>query len=150
MTYDNVWLVDFEFRQPQGERPTVICGVYHNVQSGETLKYWQDSMQPPPLGRNDCMVAYYASAEVSVFLAEGWQLPNHIVDFYAEFSTLHNGYTPFGRGLTGALSHYGLSHIAVDEKEALRGLAIRGIIRSAKAHPLSHGNLWRVPQRSVG
>jgi hypothetical protein len=44
-----VILEDFEFISPSGERPDVVCGVFHNLGTGQTTRLWRDQLgdQPP-------------------------------------------------------------------------------------------------------
>lgn len=67
--FREVWLVDFEFSAPPGERPAVVCLVAWEVHSGQKLRLWQDAlyaMEGPPYAVNadTLFVAYYASAEM--------------------------------------------------------------------------------------
>jgi DNA polymerase I len=43
--YREVWLVDFEFSAPPGERPTPVCLVAREFRSGRTLRLWQDDLR---------------------------------------------------------------------------------------------------------
>ena len=130
--FRNVWLVDFEFHQPVGERPEVICIVAREFRTGRTLRHWLDElgeMSAPPFscGEDTLFVAYYASAELGCFLSLGWQLPVRVLDLFTEFRCLTNGIsTVAGAGLLGALAHYGLGAIDSAEKSDMRELAQRG------------------------
>jgi hypothetical protein len=73
-------------------------------------------------------VAYFASAEMSCFLALDWAMPVNLVDLYAEFSLITSGLpAPCGRGLLGACTYFhipaGVSELYKDE---MRDLAQRG------------------------
>lgn len=62
--YREVWLVDYEFRAPPGERPTPVCLVARELRSGRTLRFWEDDLrgrrEPPyPTGPDSLLVAYY-------------------------------------------------------------------------------------------
>jgi DNA polymerase I len=130
--FNEVWLYDFEFSQEDGERPRPICLVAHEMKSATTLRVWESELlrlrRPPfDLGRDNLFVAYYASAELNCHLALGWVLPTNVLDLYAEFRCMANGLpTPEGRGLLGALAWFGLDHLDVTEKQAMRELALRG------------------------
>ncbi|MBZ5499136.1 MAG: DNA polymerase I [Acidobacteriia bacterium] len=132
MDYREVWIVDFEFAAPAGERPAPICMVAWDIVSGRKIRLWQDDLEkleaPPYPITGDClMVAYYASAEIGCHLALGWAAPINILDLYVEFRCTTNGReTPRGRGLLGALAWFGLDSIAAVEKESMRQLALRG------------------------
>jgi hypothetical protein len=130
--FREVWLCDFEFSAPCGERPTPVCVVAREFRTGRTLRFWRDEltgMSRPPFGIGpDCLfVAYYASAELGCFLALDWPAPARILDLYAEFRRLTSGLTvPCGNSLLGALSWFGLDGLAAVEKDSMRELAQRG------------------------
>jgi DNA polymerase-1 len=131
--YDQLWCGDFEFRQEQaGDRPTPVCFVAKELRSGRLIRLWQDDllrMQKSPFAVNDrtLFVAYYASAELTCFLALGWTLPVRILDLYPEFRCRTSGLaTPCGSGLLGALAWYGLDSIDAAEKDSMRELVLRG------------------------
>jgi hypothetical protein len=72
-------------------------------------------------------IAFYASAELSCFLALGWPLPVRILDLYPEFRCRTSGLsTPCGSGLLGAMAWYGLDAIDAAEKDSMRELVLRG------------------------
>lgn len=129
--FREVWLADFEFRAPPGERPTPVCLVAREYRSRRTIRLWADELvhlQEPPfsIGPDALFVAYFASAELGCFLALGWPLPTRILDLYAEFRCRTSGLpVPCGNGLLGALAYFGLGAIEAAEKEAMRALAMR-------------------------
>ncbi|MDA1052709.1 MAG: DNA polymerase [Planctomycetota bacterium] len=131
-SFRQVWLVDFEFTAPPGERPTPICMVAREYHTGRTMRLWADALASSDAApfRTDVealFVAYFASAELSCFLALGWPMPARILDLFTEFRCLTNGHqTVAGNGLLGAMAHYGLSAIDSAEKSEMRDLAIRG------------------------
>lgn len=129
--YSQVWHVDFEFCQPDGERPTPICMVARELRTSRLFRFSTDDLlrSAPPfvLDKNTLFVAYYASAELGCFLALGWPMPERILDLYAEFRCFTSGRdVPNGRGLLGALSYFGLDAIEAAEKDSMRQLAMRG------------------------
>jgi hypothetical protein len=131
-TFREVWLVDFEFCAPPGERPIVVCLVACERRSGVKLRIWQDElrgMDRPPYAVDEgaLFIAYYASAEMGCHLALGWPLPINVLDLFTEFRNATNGLPlPCGAGLLGALAWYGLDSIEAAEKESMRHLAQRG------------------------
>lgn len=128
-SYGQVWLVDFEFQQLDGERPIPVCMVGRDFKSGQLLRLWQDELDEAPFAcdHNSLFIAYYSSAEWGCHLALGWPLPSRILDLYAEFKCLTSGKTtPCGSGLLGALSYFGLDGITSVEKDAMRNLVMRG------------------------
>lgn len=130
--YREIWFCDFEFFQPDGEHPEVLCMVARELRSRRTIHFWNDELRkmrrsPIPTGADVLFVAYYASAEMNCYLALGWPLPETVVDLYAEFRNLTNGKPlQYGKGLLGALAHYGLEFMSSCEKEDMRALAMRG------------------------
>ncbi|MEO1994752.1 MAG: DNA polymerase I, partial [Planctomycetaceae bacterium] len=128
--FKEIWLVDFEFCAPPGERPTPLCLVAREFRSNELVRIWLDNPpESPPFdsGPDSLFVAYFASAEFSCFLSMGWQLPERVLDLYCEFRNSTNGVTtPRGNGLLGALAAHGLDSIESAEKEDMRALAMRG------------------------
>lgn len=124
-------LVDFEFTPPSGERPIPICMVRRELRTGQLDRIWLVDDQPvnPPFDTSEdsLLVAYYASAELSCFLALGWPMPLRVLDLCAEFRNLTSGLSvPGGRGLLGAMMSFGLDSLTAVEKEEMRQLAIRG------------------------
>src|SRR5437762_295766 len=130
--YREIWLVDFEFSQPPGERPTPVCLVAREFRSGRTLRLWQDElrdrrMPPYPISPEALFVAYFASAELCCHLALGWPLPARVLDLYVEFRNRANGLSPpNGFGLLGALTYHGLDAMDSAQKKAMQELASRG------------------------
>jgi DNA polymerase family A len=128
--YEEIWIADFEFRAPAGERPEPVCLVARELRSGRVVRQWRAEFTDHPPYRTDekaLFVAYYASAELGCHLALGWPMPANVLDLFAEFRNDTNGRSvPAGRGLLGALTYFGLDHIAAAEKDAGRELVIRG------------------------
>jgi len=134
--FGEIWAVDFEFHQPSGERPGVICMVAHEIRSGRSFLMWRDQLKglrrpPYGIGSDSLFIAYYASAEMNCHLSLGWGLPTHVIDLYVEFRCQVNGLpSPFDEkaryGLLQALKWCGLESIGFEEKEAMRNLAMRG------------------------
>jgi len=112
--YREVWLVDFEFSTPPGERPKPVCLVGREFRSGRTIRVWQEELwdcrtPPYPTGPDVLFVAYFASAEMGCHLALGWPLPERVLDLFVEFRNKTNGLNlPCGSGLLGALIWHGL------------------------------------------
>lgn len=129
--FDEIWLVDFEFRAPPGEKPSVVCMVALEAKSGQKIRRWQDELlshsAPISLGSNALYVAYYASAEFGCHLSLGWPLPINVLDLFTEFRNITNGKTLIsGAGLLGALAWFGLQSIDAAEKDSMRELIMRG------------------------
>ncbi len=132
-SYQQVWLVDFEFVAPDGERPDpVVCLVAKELIGGQTIKLWGDMLRrlkrpPYSTGDDSLFVAYYASAEFNCHLSLGWPLPVNVLDLFTEFRCITNGKTlPSGAGLLGALTYFGLSCLDAVEKNTMRDLIMSG------------------------
>jgi hypothetical protein len=131
-SFRQVWVVDFEFTAPDGERPAPICLVAKELESGRLLRVWKDELRqldgpPYPVGGDCLFVAYYASAEIGCHLALGWPVPAKVLDLFTEFRNLTNGQpTVSGAGLLGAMAHFGLDVMGAVEKTGMRELAMRG------------------------
>jgi DNA polymerase-1 len=129
LPFHQVWLVDFEFGQPDGERPTPRCMVAKEWRSGRIVRLWlDDPPASPPFPTNDdsLFVAYMAVAELSCFRVLGWPMPHRILDLYVEASAIRSGVASLKPSLLTTLSMFGLPHIDATEKDAMRELAIRG------------------------
>lgn len=129
--FDEIWLWDFEFYAPAGERPIPLCLVARELRSGRLVRVWLGDKVPsvPPFrtDKRTLFMAFYASAELGCHLSLGWSLPLRVVDLYVEFRNITCGLpVPCGNGLVGALTYYGLDAIDAGEKEAMRQLAMRG------------------------
>jgi DNA polymerase I len=134
LPYREIWLADFEFRQPDGERPEPACLVAMELRSGRKIRLWRDQfgpLPPYPLDPHSLFVAFYASAEMCCHRVLGWPMPARVLDLFTEFRDLTNG----KRGLDGgfqkaslleAMSYFGLAHIAPVEKATMRDKFISG------------------------
>jgi hypothetical protein len=127
-----VWSVDFEFRQRPGERPEPLCLVAREMHSGRLLRLWRDELRrrreaPFRTDAKALFVAYLASAEMGCFLELNWQLPEYVLDLYAEFRLMTSGLkTPCGHGLLGALAYFGLpGGVDPSTKEKMRDMTQR-------------------------
>ena len=130
--FARVWAADFEFAASTGERPCPVCLVAKELRTGQTLRLWQDHLQPLDaapfdVGEDSLFVAYYAAAEMACFAALDWAAPANVLDLFAEFRNLTNGLaTPCGGSLLGALAFFGLDGIGAIEKDDMRALVLRG------------------------
>ncbi len=130
--FREVWAADFEFTQPAGGLPSPVCFAAREVRTGRLLRLGPDDLlrsptPPVPAGPDCLFVSFFASAEVGCYLALGWPPPARILDLFVEFRCRTSGLpTPLGRGLLGALAHFGLPAVGGAEKAGMRGLAQRG------------------------
>jgi DNA polymerase family A len=92
-------LVDGEFYPEdgvEGGRPVPVCIVVKEFRSGRTWRLWRDelrSLKGPPFdtGPYTAIVAFFASAEGTLFKALGWAMPENVIDLYAEYRCRYNG-----------------------------------------------------------
>jgi hypothetical protein len=130
--FREIWLCDFEFSAPRGERPKPVCMVAREFRTSRMLRLWRDELHaldraPIDTSPSTLFVSFFASAELACFLALDWPGPARILDLYGEFRRVTSGLTaPCGHGLLGALSWFGLDGLAAVEKESMRELAQRG------------------------
>ncbi len=130
--YAEIWVVDFEYTAPDGCNPRPVSMVGVEYWTGRKIVLWRDELEamahaPFDIGPNSLVVSYYAPAEMACFLSLGWELPDHVLDLYAEFRSMTNGLVlPAGNGLLGALKYYGIGCMAEAEKDANRALILRG------------------------
>src|SRR4029453_6930447 len=123
--YREVWVVDFEFYAPTGERPTPLCLAARELFSRRLRTCWLQDLAPPScpwsVGADVLLVAYYASAEIGCCLTLVWPSPVRLLDLYAEFRCVTSGRpVPCGYGLLGALTAFGLEGLAADGEEVMR------------------------------
>ncbi|MCL7406458.1 DNA polymerase [Paradonghicola geojensis] len=129
-SYKSIFVLDFEFIANDGERPTPVCMVVTNVTTNTTTKYWLDKLDkcPFPTGSEHLFVGYFASAEWGCFLQLGWEIPERIIDLYAEFRLHMNGRLAAarGNGLISACKSFGIRVMETSEKNAMRDLIVAG------------------------
>jgi hypothetical protein len=137
--YREVWVEDFEFVSPPGERPAPVCWVGHELKSGRTVRLWRDDLRtlresPAPVGRDTLHVGFFTSAEWGCYLALDWPVPSRVVDLYAEFRLATNfalgkaeraKLLPAGGGLIGAATFFGLDAMESATKESNRDLIMK-------------------------
>lgn len=128
--YREAYCVDTEFVARPGHKPFPICLVAKCLITGREVRVWgQELFNFCPFDVSDdvIFIAYYASAEFSIFDVLGWPRPRRVIDLFVEFRRQTNGVGPlFGNGLIGALLHFGLPTIGSEEKEEMRQLIMSG------------------------
>ena len=127
---------DYEYRQPEGESPTVVCGVYHDLITdrwhrlkGKELKFF-----PFPINDDTLFVAHMASAEVNSMLSLGFKKPKFIFDTLVEDKKLRWGFAPSQEfGLLESCRHYGIKGTMTKEyKDSMRNLVMENKTYSTK------------------
>ena len=134
LPFEQIWFADFEYISKPGELPDVICLCARELRSGQTVRLWRDGetnrLELPPYRLDDkaLFVCFVANAECLCHLTLGWPLPRHVLDLYPIFRAYLNGRNPpaEGKGLIGALSHFGLSTAGGRRKDAMRSRILQG------------------------
>jgi DNA polymerase I len=132
LPFTQIHIVDTEFFGDDGDQKTPVCLVVRELLSGEVRRYWMDELRqmdqsPFDIGPDALFVAFFASADFSVFLALGWDLPTNVFDCYAEFLCQTNGETlPFGKGQIGALQYFGITDGNQVAKDYMRQRILTG------------------------
>jgi DNA polymerase-1 len=129
--FDEIWFDDFEFISGPGERPDVLCLCALEIRSGRLLQLWEDQLGPDPPFRTDARVLHVVFAETAegaCHLAKGWPIPKKVLDLSPAFRCYINGRKPpeEGKGLIGALHHFGIDTISSKYKDAMRARILRG------------------------
>jgi DNA polymerase I len=129
--FDQVWFADFEFIAKPGEHPDVLCLCARELRTGQSIQLWEDQLRARPPYRTDdraLFVCFAATAECACHLALGWPLPGRVLDLSPVFRNYINGRVPpaEGKGLIGALRHFGLDTVGEKYKEAMRKRILQG------------------------
>jgi DNA polymerase family A len=131
LPFARVILEDFEFVSTPGERPDVVCMVFHDLSTGQTTRLWRDQLTdrlPYDDGPDTLVVSFVFNAEGSCHLALGQPIPKNILDLSPEFKCHVNGkgIPRKNQGLIGALQYFSLSSIAPKRKDAMRARIMKG------------------------
>lgn len=128
--FREVWVADAEYVARSGSRPWPVCVAAEELRSGRVVRLWRDEFgaaAPFDVGGDSLFIAYAATAEIGVHLELGWETPIRVLDPYLEYRRITNGRRcPYGAGLLGALTHYGISAMAKADKSEMRDLVIGG------------------------
>jgi hypothetical protein len=135
LSFAQIWLFDFEFISRPGELPDILCLCARELRTGRIIRLWRDGpgdprwrLPPYDTGADSVFVCFVANAECLCHLTLGWPLPRNVLDLSPIFRAYINGRTPpaEGKGLIGALSHFGLSNIGGRRKDVMRTRIMRG------------------------
>ena len=130
--FEEIWVVDFEYRCPDGCLPMVHCMVAREVRSQKVFRISADELSdlrsaPFDTHAKSLFVAYYSAAEFGCYLELGWEFPVNTLDLYVEFRLLMCGADAEKKfGLVAALNHFNLGQHVPIEKQQWRELAMRG------------------------
>jgi DNA polymerase-1 len=130
LPFDDVVFEDFEFISVPGERPDVVCMVFHSLRTGQTTRLWRDQLNDrlPYETEGTLVVSFVFNAEGTCHLSIGQPLPKKVVDLSPEFKCHVNGkgIPRKNQGLIGALQYFGLDPIAPKRKDAMRERILKG------------------------
>jgi hypothetical protein len=144
LPFQEIWVVDTEYYPGpglnnggvEGDPPTPLCLVAHEMRSGRTVRQWQDEFGPFPPYRldNDALFfGYMLSAEYGTHLARGWGEPACAIDAYIEFrhyvndGSIKSGDREKGfYSINGALRYFLEDEIDLARKEEVRDRIKRG------------------------
>jgi hypothetical protein len=74
LPFSRTILEDFEYSSAPGERPDVVCLVYHDLSTGRTTRLWRDQLTdklPYDGGDDTLVVSFVFNAEGACHLALG-------------------------------------------------------------------------------
>ena len=135
LPFEQIWFADFEYISKPGELPDVICLCARELRSGQTIRLWRGDetfwLELPPYRIDDQSSSSSALSlmlKCLCHLTLGWPLPRNVLDLYPIFRAYLNGRNPpaEGKGLVGALSHFGLSTTGGRRKDAMRSRILQG------------------------
>jgi hypothetical protein len=122
--FGQVVVFDFEYEVEPGNLPVPLCAVWHvldeKLQHVHTIRQWRDDFgsRPPIFDPDTLAVAYSAWAELTCFIALGWEFPKHIFDLHTAYLYRTNTLVPRVSGvqrkketkkLPDACRYYGIS-----------------------------------------
>src|SRR5262245_49493031 len=87
LVFEQIILLDFEFKSVDGERPVTRCLVARVLPSGDLIRLRRDEMGTEPPYRTDekvLAVAFVASAEMGCHRELGWPMFKRVLDLHAE------------------------------------------------------------------
>ncbi len=130
LPFGAVWVVDFEYTQPDGGLPDPLCVVGLELRTGARIAQWLtpgDGISCPyETGPSAVLIGHNFSAEALCHLVRGWCPPRYVLDTYVEIKAAFNG-KPFSKaGLLDAAARLGIPTISSAAKAAGRAIAMQG------------------------
>jgi len=111
--FKHILVIDFEFKQPLGNSPMLVCMVVKDIVTQTTKKYWLVGKKkidfPFPIDES-LFVGHYLTAEINCMLQLQLQKPKNLWDTWVENKKLYNGKIKSGYGLEACLSRYGIEY----------------------------------------
>lgn len=110
--FTEIWCVDLFNDSPEGERPTPFYMEAREIISGRYFKYQRGDSEKPsiPFGDTILLTGFNCAKIINCFRSQSWDLPNHLIDLYAEFKCLRNDNNPDSDySLDEALAVFGIA-----------------------------------------
>jgi DNA polymerase I len=131
LPFKSVWVVDFEYYQPDGWLPDPLCVVARELKSGVLIERWLERDDPGPCpydtGPGSVFVAHGSNAaEWLCHKVLGWPQPTYVLDTLAEARANLNGLADGKSGLLAVASRYGIPVISTAAKDYGRQIAMQG------------------------
>ena len=136
--FEEIWFVDFEFISRPGEHPDVLCLCAYELRAGRRIQLWEDQLGPaPPLLHGRPRTVRLLRRDRRMRLPSRTRLAAARARCSISspmFRCYINGRVPppEGKGLVGALRHFGLDTAGEKYKEAMRTRILQGRPYSAE------------------
>ena len=125
--FEHVDVLDFEFKQIDGNPPKPVCIVIKDLITGITTKEWLVNKKfkyPHPIPKT-LFVCQWAVAEVSCLIELGIEKPRAVFDTFIEEKKMFNGISK-GFGLLDVCKRHGIKGVmSEDKKEWFRNTVIK-------------------------
>lgn len=91
-----IWCVGLVSDSYEGDRPTPLYLEGRDIRSDIYFNYQRGDIEKPPITISDktLIVGFECSRMINCFRSQGWDLPENIIDLYAEFRCLTNDNKP--------------------------------------------------------
>jgi hypothetical protein len=104
--YSRGWVVDTEYRS-FGNFPQARCLCALDILSGERREVWLADADTSPcpfdMAVDELFLFFAADADISIWIAQGWTVPRHVIDVRVEFIRIWNGDRPLTQFTSGNL-----------------------------------------------
>ena len=125
--FEHILVFDYEFSQPEGDNPKLVCLAVKDLVSGKEVSEWlvgQDKSFPFPLEKS-LLVAHHVVAEASCIIKHcGRELPLFWFDTMLEEQKFYNGLRVSGYGLLDSCHRYEIKTGSQENKKYYRDLII--------------------------
>ena len=118
--FEHVDVLDFEYKQTDGNPPKPVCIVIKDLFTGKTIKEWLVNKKfkyPHPIQKT-LFVCHWAVAEVSCLIELGIDKPRAVFDTFIEEKKMFNGILR-GFGLVDVCERHGIKGVMSHEKKEI-------------------------------